>query len=115
MQEQDFTRFIKEAITYNQLERYFTTTAGTLEATASHFDLSPDLEAIRADQASNGGIKGSNAQRRMLMILVALWQGFEADRLFGEGLGGIGRVIQSMDRTNRRLLSELIKSYPGWG
>ncbi len=115
MDDHAFTSILKDVIRYNQLERYFISNTGSLEAAASHYELMPNVEAIRQDQADSGGLKLSHAQRRMLMILVALWQGHKADELFGEGLGSIPRIIQSMDRNNREMLGDLILAYPGWG
>ncbi len=106
---------MKDVIRYNQLERYFKTSTGSIEEVSSHYDLKPNIEAITRDQADSGGLKLSHAQRRMLMTLVALWEGATADQLFEEGLGSLSRIIQSMDRNNRELLAELILAYPGWG
>tara|TARA_R110002111_G_scaffold123553_6_gene187636 strand:+ start:353 stop:706 length:354 start_codon:yes stop_codon:yes gene_type:complete len=115
LNEKAFLELLKDAIRYNQLQRYFIAKSCDIQAVQSHYDLKPDLDAIREDQADSGGLKLSHAQRRMLMILVALWDGNIADDLFGEGLGSLSRVIQSMDRNNRKLLGELIVTYPGWG
>ena len=115
MDENAFTALIKDAIRYNQLERYFAAKAISIEQVQSHYDLQPNIDAIRRDQADSGGLKLSHAQRRMLMTLVALWEGRIADELFGKGLGSLPRIIQSMDRNNRELLGDLILTYPGWG
>jgi hypothetical protein len=115
LNEQAFTALVKEAIRYNQLERYFRAVTGSIENASSHYDLTPNVDAITRDQADSGGLKLSHAQRRMLMTLVALWEGTTADRLFDEGLGSLSRIIQSMDRNNRELMAELILTYPGWG
>ena len=115
LNEPAFTEVLKEAIRYNQLERYFRANSGQIEDAESHYDLAPDIEAIKLDQADSGGLKLSHAQRRMLMTLVALWEGATADQLFEEGLGSLSRIIQSMDRNNRELLAELTLTYPGWG
>lgn len=115
LDEQTFTSLVKDAILYNQLERYFKASSGPIEDVSSHYDLSPDINAITQDQADSGGLKLSHAQRRMLMTLVALWEGATADQIFDEGLGSLSRIIQSMDRNNRELLAELILAYPGWG
>ena len=115
LNETAFLERLKAAIRYNQLERYFTAETGDIQNVPRHYDLKPALNVIREDQADSGGLKLSHAQRRMLMILVALWEGHIADELFGESLGSLSRVIQSMDRNNRELLGELIVTYPGWG
>ena len=114
LDEQAFTALVKDAIRYNQLERYFLAEDGPIERVESHYDLRPDIDAIKRDQADSGGLKLSHAQRRMLMTLVALWQGHTADEVFNEGLGSLARIIQSMDRNNRELLGDLIVAYPGW-
>ncbi|WP_288904018.1 hypothetical protein [uncultured Sneathiella sp.] len=113
--EQAFTALLKDAIRYNQLERYFKVSSGSIEEIASHYDLAPDIDAIKRDLSDSGGLKLSHAQRRMLMTLVALFDGYTADDLFEEGLGSLSRIIQSMDRNNRELMADLILSYPGWG
>lgn len=110
-----FTKLVKESITYNQLERYFLTDQGSLELLEDHFTLRPDIDAIKEDMASEGGLKLSHAQRRMLIVLVALWDGRIADDVFSSGIGDLSKVIQSMDRNNRELFAELVVSYPGWG
>ncbi|GLQ08004.1 hypothetical protein [Sneathiella chinensis] len=115
MFEEEFTIILKQSIKYNQLERYFAATQGEVENAATHYDLYPDMERIIEDRDSPGGIKLSHAQRRMLMVLVALWEGDEADRVFGEGIGSIPTMIHAMDRQNRELLADLILTYPGWG
>lgn len=110
-----FTKLVIESITYNQLERYFLTDQGNLEMLEDHFALRPDIDAINKDMASDGGLKLSHAQRRMLVVLVALWDGRIADEVFSNGMGDLAKVIQSMDRNNRELFAELVVSYPGWG
>jgi len=115
MVETDFTKIVQEAILYNQLERYFSPKGDDFNNIESHFELTPDVVEIEKDKASDGGLKLSHAQRRMLMLLVALWEGNEADRIFSEGLGSLGKLIHSMDRNNRELTAELIVTYPGWG
>lgn len=115
MFETDFTKIVREAIVYNQLERYFSPKGDELENIQSHFDLVPDIDEIEKDKASSGGLKLSHAQRRMLMLLIALWEGNEADRIFAEGLGSIAKLIHSMDANNRELTADLIITYPGWG
>ncbi|MAZ03629.1 MAG: hypothetical protein CMN56_10860 [Sneathiella sp.] len=115
MNETAFLENLKDAIRYNQLEWYFTAETGDIQDAQGHYDLNPAIDVIREDQADSGGLKLSHAQRRMLMILVALWEGHIADELFGEGLGSLSLAIQSMDKNNRTLLSELIVTYPGWG
>ncbi|MEX0582140.1 MAG: hypothetical protein WD185_00605 [Sneathiella sp.] len=115
MNETEFVELVKSAIHYNQLERYFIADAGNIQDVQNHYKLKPNLDVIREDQADSGGLKLSHAQRRMLMTLVALWDGYTADELFGEGLGSLSRIIQSMDRNNRELLGDLIVAYPGWG
>jgi len=115
MTNDDFTQLAKEAILYNQLERYFTPKGDGFDKLNNHFDLQPDLEAIKSDKESAGGLKLSHAQRRMLMLLVALWNGREADLVFNEGFGSISKLIHSMDRNNRELVAELVVTYPGWG
>lgn len=115
MQEREFTETLIEAIIYNQLERYFHQPEGPLTDITSHYDLSPAVDTIREDMASAGGLKLSHAQRRMLSVLVSLWDGRVADSLFEEGLGSLANIIQSMDRTNRELLADIIVTFPGWG
>ncbi|WP_169546283.1 hypothetical protein [Sneathiella aquimaris] len=115
MSEEEFTIIVKEAINYNQLNRYFLSKTGKIDTAKDHFDLTPDLESIRADKASDGGLKLSHAQRRMLILLVALWDGRYADDIFNEGIGSLGKMIHSMDRGNRELFADLIVTYPGWG
>lgn len=115
MVETDFTKIVQEAILYNQLERYFSPKGEEFDKIESHFELAPDTDEIEKDIASAGGLKLSHAQRRMLMLLVALWEGNEADRIFSEGLGTLGKLIHSMDRNNRELAADLIVTYPGWG
>ena len=110
-----FTKLVKESIAYNQLERYFLVETGTLEDLEDHFTLRPDITSLEADMASNGGLKLSHAQRRMLVVLVALWNGRIADETFSSSMGDLAKVIQSMDRNNRELFAELVVSYPGWG
>lgn len=114
MSEIDFTTVVKEAITYNQLERYFTPKDNDFDKLTNHFDLKPNIEEIEKDKESAGGLKLSHAQRRMLILLVALWDGPAADRVFGEGIGSIGRLLHSMDRNNREIVADLIVTYPGW-
>ncbi len=115
MQTREFTETLIEAITYNQLERYFLLPEGPLVDIESHFDVRPAVETIREDMASAGGLKLSHAQRRMLTVLVSLWDGRTADDLFEEGLGSLPSIVQSMDRTNRELLADIIVTFPGWG
>ncbi|USG60763.1 hypothetical protein NBZ79_16515 [Sneathiella marina] len=115
MNAKEFTKLVKESITYNQLERYFLVDQGNLESLNDHFTLRPDIDAIEEDMASAGGLKLSHAQRRMLVVLVALWDGRVADKVFSNGMGDLPKVIQSMDRNNRELFAELVVSYPGWG
>lgn len=115
MDEDRFLTLLKEAIAYNQLARYFAGGAPRVEAAASLADLRPDIIAIDSDLKDPGGLKLSHAQRRMLTVVVALWDGGAADRLFGQGLGSLAHILQSMDRRNRKLLSEIILTYPGWG
>ncbi|MBL4906448.1 MAG: hypothetical protein JKX94_03275 [Sneathiella sp.] len=115
MFDEEFTKIVKEAINYNELNRYFLPTDEKFEAIDSHFELQPNISAIESDKASSGGLKLSHAQRRMLILLVALWEGNEADRIFSEGIGSISKMIHSMDRDNRELFADLILTYPGWG
>lgn len=115
MPEQEFTIIIKETIKYNQLEKYFTARSGSIEDVTDHFDLSPDVGAITADKSSPGGLKLSHAQRRMLVLLTALWDERQANRIFSDGVGSLGPMIQSMDPTNRDLFADLVVTYPGWG
>jgi hypothetical protein len=113
--EEDFTTTVKEAITYNQLERYFNPKDTDLHKLINHFEISPDVAEIEKDKNSDGGLKLSHAQRRMLIMLMALWDGREADRIFAEGIGSLAKLIYSMDRNNRELVADLIVTYPGWG
>ena len=115
MSEVEFTNLVKEAITYNQLERYFTPKDTDLDRLTNHFEIAPDIKEIEKDKQSDGGLKLSHAQRRMLILLIALWDGRQADRIFQEGIGSLAKLIHSMDRNNRELVAELIVSYPGWG
>ena len=115
MFNEDFTKLVKEAILYNQLERYFSPKGDTFDKLNNHFELQPNVIEIENDKKSAGGLKLSHAQRRMLMLLVALWDGQEADRIFGEGLGSLGKLIHSMDANNRDLVADLVVTYPGWG
>jgi hypothetical protein len=112
---QEFTKLVKESITYNQLERYFVSGKIDLMDMEDHFDLQPNIGAIKDDMASKGGLKLSHAQRRMLVVLVALWNGRVADEVFSSGMEDLAKIIQSMDRNNRELFAELIVTYPGWG
>jgi hypothetical protein len=111
----EFTKLVKESITYNQLERYFETDQDHLAELKDHFDLEPSIEAIKEDIASPGGLKLSHAQRRMLVVLVTLWNGRIADEVFSSGMEDLSKIIQSMDKNNRELFAELIVTYPGWG
>ena len=115
MDEAEFLAALKQAIVNCELARYFNIPDAGLDTVDSHYDLAPDLGAIAADRDSPGGIKGSHAQRRMLLVLVTLWHAGQAQELFGEDFAVLPRVIQSMDNENRGLLAELIYSYPGWG
>lgn len=115
MFDEEFTKIVKEAITYNQLNRYFSPPTEKFDAVKNHFDLQPIISGIESDIASAGGLKLSHAQRRMLILLISLWEGSEADRIFAEGIGSIGKMIHSMDRTNRELVADLVITYPGWG
>ncbi|WP_025899992.1 hypothetical protein [Sneathiella glossodoripedis] len=115
MHEEDFTETLKAAITYNQLERYFTPKDSDLDRLTNHFEIAPDIKEIEKDRDSAGGLKLSHAQRRMLILLVALWNGREADRIFAEGIGSFPKLLHSMDRNNRELVADLIITYPGWG
>ncbi|WP_373088764.1 hypothetical protein [Sneathiella sp.] len=114
MPERNFAILVKEVITYNQLEQYFTGMDAVAEIN-SHYDLQPDIETIERDFKSAGGLKLSHAQRRMLTVLVSLWNDRVADSIFNESLGSLAKTVQSMDRNNRELLAELIVTYPGWG
>lgn len=115
MFNEDFTKLVKEAILYNQLERYFSPKGDAFDKLNNHFDLKPSVKDIESDKNSAGGLKLSHAQRRMLILLVALWDGQEADRIFEEGIGSIGKLIHSMDTNNRDLVADLVVTYPGWG
>lgn len=114
LNEQAFTEIVQQAIAYNQLERYFAASKDSPQNAGSHYDLEPNIAEIKTDQASVGGLKLSHAQRRMLMVLVALWDGRSADETFGESLGSLPKIVQSMDKKNRELLGDLIMTYPGW-
>ncbi|PHQ70257.1 MAG: hypothetical protein COB93_05935 [Sneathiella sp.] len=111
----EFAETLQEAISYNQLERYFTVTGEGLPTATSHYDIQPDINAIKADIASAGGLKLSHAQRRMLVVLVALWEGRIADEVFADGIGSLPKIVQSMDKNNRALFADLIVTFPGWG
>jgi len=112
---EDFTKLVKEAILYNQLERYFSPKGDAFDKLNNHFELQPCVKDIENDKKSAGGLKLSHAQRRMLIFLVALWDGQEADRIFNEGIGSLGKLIHSMDANNRDLVADLVVTYPGWG
>lgn len=115
MFEEEFTKIVKDAIIYNELNRYFLPSSEKFAAVSSHFEIKPNISAIESDKTSKGGLKLSHAQRRMLILIVALWEGREADRVFEEGIGSIGKLIHSMDRNNREFMADLIMTYPGWG
>gem|GEM_PF-3811863 len=115
MLDSEFTKIVKEAINYNNLNRYFSPSGTEFQDIESHFLLKPNLTEIEKDKISSGGLKLSHAQRRMLIFIVALWDGREADRIFEEGIGSLAKMIHSMDRDNKELLADLIVTYPGWG
>ena len=115
MDEAEFLDALKHAIESCELDRYFNIPASGLESVGSHYDLQPDLAAIAADRDSPGGIKGSHAQRRMLLVLCTLWNSGQAQQLFGEEFAVLPTVIHAMDKQNRGILAELLYSYPGWG
>jgi hypothetical protein len=115
MDETDFLDALKQAIEGCELNRYFNIPEAGLGVVDSHYDLIPDLAAIAEDRDSPGGIKGSHAQRRMLLVLVTLWDAGQAQRLFGEEFAVLPKVIHAMDKQNRGILAELIYNYPGWG
>lgn len=114
MDEAEFTRALVAALRNAELERYCTFPDGGPDAVTSHLQVGFDVEAIRRDRASAGGIKASNAQRRMLVLLVALWRPSMAGELFGVGLEALPQAIMTMDRRNRAILSALVETYPGW-
>lgn len=114
MNEVAFTEAVIAAIGNAELERYACLPEGGLDAVRSHHEIGFDVDAIRRDMNSTGGIKASHAQRRMLMLLVALWRPMTADELFDEGLSVLSRAIMAMDSRNRAILAELIETYPGW-
>lgn len=114
MDEAAFTEALIAAIRNAELERYTLLPDGGLDAAASHYEIGFDIDAIRRDRDSPGGIKASHAQRRMLMLLVALWRPMAAEDLFDEGLSALPRGIMAMDARNRAILAELIEHYPGW-
>ncbi len=115
MDERAFLETLKDAIEICELSRYFKSSTGDINAADSHYDIQPDLDAIAADIKSPGGIKGSHAQRRMLLVLVTLWQPARAQALFGEEFAALQHVVMAMDKRNRGLLAELLYTYPGWG
>jgi hypothetical protein len=114
MDAQEFTRAVVAAIENAELARYFILPDGGLPAVTSHLQIDLNVEAVRADLASPGGLKASHAQRRMLMVLAALWRPRQADDLFGESLGNLAHAIMAMDRYNREILAALVESFPGW-
>lgn len=114
MDEKAFTEAVVEAIRNAELERYFVLPEGGISEVASHYEIELDVEAVRRDLASPGGLKASHAQRRMLMLLAALWRPRVADELFGESLGSLADAVMAMDRVNRGILAELLYAYPGW-
>ncbi len=114
MDEAEFLSALKAAIENCQIARYFQVPGDDLAALESHYDLAPDLAAIRQDLQSPGGIKGSHAQRRMLLILVTLWDPLQAQALFGEDFAILPTAVMAMDLENRGIFAELIYTYPGW-
>lgn len=114
MDEAAFTEALIAGIRNAELERYCLLPDGGLEAVTSHLQVGFDVEAIRRDKASPGGIKASHAQRRMLSLLIALWRPGVVDTLFDDGLAALPRAVMAMDARNRAILAELIESYPGW-
>ena len=114
MEEAEFLSALQAAIEKCQLARYFRVPGGELAALENHYDVVPDLAAIHRDMESPGGIKGSHAQRRMLLILVTLWDPVRAQALFGEDFAVLPAALMAMDRENRGILAELIYTYPGW-
>jgi hypothetical protein len=115
MNEAEFLVALKAAIETCELNRYFNIPDSGLDGVNSHYDLAPDLAAIAADRDSPGGIKGSHAQRNMLLVLCTLWDAGPAQQVFGEDFTVLPRIVHSMDKQNRGLLAELIYTYPGWG
>lgn len=114
MDEAAFTDAVVAAIRNAELVRYTTLPDGGLDAVKSHYEIGFDIEAIRRDRDGPGGIKASNAQRRMLTLLVALWRPYVAEDLFEDGLSALPRAVMAMDARNRAILAELIEHYPGW-
>jgi len=114
MDEIGFLEAVKAAIETCELERYFLPSGMALAALESHYSLAPDLAAIRTDIESPGGIKGSHGQRRMLLVLVTLWNSKKAQDLFDEEFAVLPTVVMSMDGRNRGILAELLYTYPGW-
>lgn len=114
MDEAAFTEALVAALRNAELERYCLLPDGGLEAVTSHYEIGFDVDEIRRDRDSPGGIKASHAQRRMLMLLLAFWRPDVADDLFDDGLSALPRAVMAMDARNRALLAELIESYPGW-
>ncbi len=115
MDEDAFLDALKTAIEACELNRYFNIPAGGLALVDNHYTLIPNIEAIGEDMASPGGIKGSHAQRRMLLVLVTLWDSGQAQQLFGQDFAILPKVVMSMDARNRGILAELLYTYPGWG
>lgn len=114
MDETAFTEAVVAAIGNAEIARYFVLPDGGLDAVTRFDQIDVDAAAIRRDLASAGGLKASHAQRRMLLILVALCRPALAAELFAEGFEVLPRAIMAMDRRNRGLVCELILNYPGW-
>ena len=115
MDQDGFLETLKRAISRCQLERYITAACGDYRQAEDHWQIAVNIEEIRRDQASPGGIKGSHGQRRMLQVLTTLWNPRAADELFDQPFSALVPVVMSMDRENREILAELLYCYPGWG
>ena len=114
MDEMVFLEALKRAVERCQLEPYILPVGAELAAVESHWDISLNVAAVKADMASPGGLKLSHAQRRMLQVVATLWNSRSADELFGLPFSELVPVVMSMDRENREILAELLYSYPGW-
>ena len=115
MDEAAFLEALKETIIRCQLDRYSIPAGPALATVQDHWDIGFDLDAIRKDMDSAGGIKLSHGQQRMLEILVTLWNPREADALFERRLSDLIPSIMAMDKENRDRLCSLIYHFPGWG
>ena len=109
-----FIEAVSAAITSCQLERYFVFPESGLENVERIEEINLNVDVLSQDFESAGGLKVSRGQRAMLMVLTVLWRPKVANKVFGYRVGELADAIMSMDRYNRRILTELIESYVGW-